>query len=127
MDFQSPDLLSSLLTATTEDLDGLDFGVILMTPDGTVTAYNAPETRLSGLSREKVIGRHFFKQIAPCTDNFMVSHRFETEPDLDATIDYVFTLKMRPTPVKLRLLRAADADRMALAVRTVGPVERQAT
>lgn len=121
MDFQSPNLLPALITASPEALNALDFGVILMNLDGVVTAYNAPESRLSGLSPEKVLGCHFFTQIAPCTNNFMVSHRFEKEADLDATIDYVFTLKMRPTPVKLRLLRAADVDRMALLVHVVDP------
>ncbi len=47
----------------------------------------------------------------------MVAHRFEGEPTLDAIIDYVFTLKMRPTKVKLRLLAAPSARRRYLLVK----------
>lgn len=41
-------------------------------------------------------------------NNFMVAHRFEEAAEnglpLDATIDYVLTLRMRPQRVQLRLL-----------------------
>lgn len=39
-------------------------------------------------------------------NNFMVAQRFLDEPEIDATIDFVLTLRMRPTPVKLRLLQS---------------------
>jgi hypothetical protein len=44
-----------------------------------------------------------------------VAFRFENEPVLDAIIDYVFTFRMKPTAVKLRLLRQ-NGRRMYLAV-----------
>jgi hypothetical protein len=37
-------------------------------------------------------------------NNFMVAQRFEDEPDIDVIIPFVLTLRMRPTPVRLRLL-----------------------
>jgi hypothetical protein len=41
-------------------------------------------------------------------NNFMIAQRFEdaaaTGAPLDATIDYVLTLRMRPVKVRLRLL-----------------------
>jgi len=115
--FDSPGLFAALAALDAEGLDRLDFGVVAMASDGTVTGYNVAESRLSGLSKDRVVGRHFFSSVAPCTDNFMVSHRFATESPLDATIDYVFTLRMKPRKVKLRLLRGADAPAMFLAVR----------
>jgi len=39
------------------------------------------------------------------------------EPDLDVIIDYVFTLKMRPTRVELRLLRSSTSPRQYVAIR----------
>jgi hypothetical protein len=45
----------------------------------------------------------------------MVAQRFETEPALDAIVDYVFTLRMQPTKVRLRLLRQ-PGRRMYLVV-----------
>lgn len=103
--FDEPGLVDRLEMADEAMLDELLFGVIAMEDDGVVAVYNAAESRLSGLSPAKVIGRHFFSAVAPCTNNFMVAHRFETELELDATIDYVFTLRMQPRKVRLRLLK----------------------
>jgi photoactive yellow protein len=50
-----------------ELLDALPFGAIQLAADGTVTGYNRAESVLSGLSPASVIGKNFFRQIAPCT------------------------------------------------------------
>jgi photoactive yellow protein len=49
-----------------ELLDALPFGAIQLAADGTVTGYNRAESVLSGLSPASVIGKNFFRQIAPC-------------------------------------------------------------
>jgi len=51
-----------------KELDSLPYGVIQLDAQGTVLRYNAYEEGLSGLTRQKVVGKNFFKQIAPCTD-----------------------------------------------------------
>jgi photoactive yellow protein len=117
--FTEPGLLDRLDVAGDAALDTAPFGIIAMAENGTVTSYNAAESRLTGLSPAKVIGRHFFSAVAPCTNNFMVAYRFETEPVLDAVIDYVFTLRMQPTKVRLRLLRQPGRRRMYLVVERV--------
>jgi photoactive yellow protein len=114
--FTDPRLLEWLEAADDAALDAAPFGVVVMTEDGVVTSYNAAESRLAGLAPAKVVGRHFFSAVAPCTNNFMVAHRFEMEPVLDAIIDYVFTLRMKPTKVKLRLLKQPGRRRMYLLV-----------
>jgi photoactive yellow protein len=116
LQFDQSDLLNAIENVSEEALEAAPFGVIAMALDGTVNLYNAAESRLAGLSPDKVVGRHFFSAVAPCTNNYLVAERFETEPTLDATIDYVFTLRMRPTPVRLRMLKAPDARRMYLLV-----------
>jgi photoactive yellow protein len=115
--FDMPDLIDVLETLGAEGLDALGFGVIAMAADGVVVGYNDAESALSGLAKDKVIGRHFFSAVAPCTNNFMVSHCYEAETDLDRTIDYVFTLRMKPRKVKLRMLKRTGARSMYLAVR----------
>ena len=115
--FDAPDLLDALTTLDAQALDTLPFGVIGMDAAGTVVEYNAYESRRAGISRDRVVGRHFFSEVAPCTNNYLVATRFEEEPALDAVIPYVFTLRMRPTPVELRLLRAPGAGRMYVLVR----------
>jgi photoactive yellow protein len=114
--FTDPGLLDWLEAADDVAPDTAPFGIIAMTQDGLVTSYSAAESRLSGLTPAKVVGRHFFNAVAPCANNFMVSHRFETEPTLDAVVDYVFTFRMQPTKVRLRLLKQPGALRNYLVV-----------
>ncbi|MBC8010378.1 MAG: photoactive yellow protein [Burkholderiales bacterium] len=116
MTIENPALLTELETASPAALDAAEFGLVRMKPDGTVLAYNTYEARLSGLSPEGVMGKNFFTQVAPCTNNFMVAERFQEPGALDALIDYVFTYKMKPTKVRLRLLKRADATEQYLAV-----------
>lgn len=99
-----------------EALDNLSYGVIGMTPDGTVEVYNTAEARLAGLSPSRVLGQPLFTVVAPCMNNYLVAQRFENEVELDVVIPYVLTLRMRPTPVKLRLLRTADQVRRFLLI-----------
>ena len=114
--FEDPTLFDWLAGASPDALDRLDFGVVAMALDGTVEQYNAFESKLAGLSRARVVGRNFFTSVAPCTNNFMVAHRLTSETDLDAVIDYVFTLRMTPKKVRLRLLRRTNAKQMYLLV-----------
>jgi photoactive yellow protein len=108
--FRDPGLLAHLSDASDEDLDALGFGVIGFDREGVVRRYNSWESRAAGLSPQRVLGHALFTVVAPCMNNFMVAQRFEDaaaagEP-LDAVIDYVLTLRMRPVKVKLRLLAA---------------------
>jgi photoactive yellow protein len=100
-------------------LDEVPFGVIGFTSDATVTIYNATESKNAGLSPQRVLGKHFFGEVAPCMNNFMIAQRFDDEEVLDDIISYVLTLRMRPTPVRLRLLKAPGcATRFVLIERT---------
>jgi photoactive yellow protein len=47
--------------------DRLPFGFIRMDAEGRLVAYNSQESALSGLSQTRVLGRNFFRTIAPCT------------------------------------------------------------
>jgi photoactive yellow protein len=119
INFEMP-LLGAQLDAMRNDsasYDGLDFGLVAMDLDGTVVAYNRVESQLAGLSQERVIGLEFFTDVAPCTNNYLVSGRYQEAASLDEFLDYTFTLKMRPTPVRLRLLKSERADRQYLAIK----------
>lgn len=117
MDFTQHDLIGVLDAAAHEELDQLSFGVIKLDPSGRVLAYNLPESSATGLSRERVLGRHFFTEVGPCMNNALVAGRFALESELDAELDYVFTQHLRPEPVRLRLLKSADSPSMYLLVR----------
>jgi len=104
------DLFERLESLTAEQLDVLAFGLIGFDLQGIVRRYNSLEAQLAGLSPQRVIGLPLFTAVAPCMNNLKVAGRFDAaaarEIVLDETLDYVFTLRMRPTRVRLRLLAA---------------------
>jgi photoactive yellow protein len=57
-----------LLSLTQEEVDKLPFGLIALDPGGTIVRYNEVESSLSGLDPQRVLGRNFFEEIAPCTN-----------------------------------------------------------
>jgi photoactive yellow protein len=97
-----------------DEIDALDFGVIGFDAQGIVQRYNRFESEAAGLSLDRVIGLHLFNVVAPCMNNYLVAQRFddavEQHKTLDAVIDYVLTLRMRPTRVQLRLLYQPGTD-----------------
>ena len=50
-----------------EQLDQLPYGLITLDATGRVVHYNDTEARLVGLPKNRVVGRSFFGEIAPCT------------------------------------------------------------
>ena len=98
-------------------LDALPFGVIGLDAEGETVIYNATESSYAGLARASVIGRPFVLATGVCMNNVLVAQRLEDEPELDATIDYVLTFRMRPTPVKLRMLKSAAARHRFILLR----------
>jgi photoactive yellow protein len=113
--FDEPALAAALTAMSDLELDALDFGVVEMNHECLVLRYNAAESRLSGLPPNRVIGRRFFLEVAPCSNNAQVAQRFEAAT-LDATIPYTLALRMKPVPVILRLLKAPDSTRMYFLV-----------
>lgn len=114
--FDAPDLGRSLEDASSATLDALDYGVVEMDRDAIVRRYNATESRHSGLSPERAVGRHFFRDVAPCCDNRHVAHRY-AQATLDETIEYTLAVRMRPARVVLRMLRHPERPTMHLLVR----------
>jgi len=110
--FDDIHLLAQLHSLNDSQLDELDFGVIAFDADIEVKRYNLYECQVTGLKQERVIGSQLFTDVAPCMNNFMVAQKFldarEAARPLDETIDYVLTWRMRPTPVKLRLLSSTN-------------------
>jgi photoactive yellow protein len=49
-----------------EALDALPYGLVTLDAEGRVIGYNDTESRLVGLPRERVIGKNFFVDVAPC-------------------------------------------------------------
>jgi photoactive yellow protein len=123
--FGDPGLLDALESGPVDRIDDLDFGLIVMARDGAVTGYNQAESQLSGLPVDEVVGRNFFIEVGPCTNNYLIAQRYQDcavqdgavqDGDLDEQLDYVFTYRMSPTPVRLRLMARRGSARQYLAV-----------
>lgn len=71
--------LEDIEVARPEALDVLAFGIIGFGPDGVVDRYNATESRLAGLSPDRVLGKHIFTAVAPCMNNYLVAQRSTTK------------------------------------------------
>jgi len=122
--FDQPGLATTLNGLSDAELDELEFGVIAIDDREVVCRYNALESRMAGLSPDRVVGKPLFDVVAPCMNNFLVAQRFQDAAAagqaLDAVVDYVLTLRMRPTKVKLRLLAVpGDAHRYVLILRNL--------
>jgi photoactive yellow protein len=120
--FDQAEIVAALATLDSDQLDALDFGVIGFDDDTIVRLYNTFESKAAGLAPPRVLGQPLFTVVAPCMNNFMVAQRFDDAFDageaLDATIDYVLTLRMRPVKVALRLIASpGSATRYVLVNR----------
>jgi len=106
--FQGDRLDTKLGQAAPEDLNRADFGVIKIDDDGEILFFNKYESDLSGVAPEEAVGKNFFTEIAPCTNNRLFRGRFKKglrKNDLDETFTYTYTYRMQPTLVTIHLYR----------------------
>lgn len=115
-----PNLLDALERASSEELDTARFGIVGFGRDYSIFAYNRFEQEIAGLSGDDIVGRHFFAEVAPCTDNFLVRGKFDDAwqngRDLDTLVPYTFSYRMVATRVQLRLLVRGDRAWMVVKI-----------
>jgi photoactive yellow protein len=111
--FDAPQLASQLNCMSDSELDALPFGVIEMNHQFKVLRYNIAESRHSKLPPDRVIGQHFFRDVAPWASSRLIAKRYQLD-SLDETIEYTATLQMQREPVTLRMLKPAYNERMYL-------------
>jgi photoactive yellow protein len=111
--FDNPDILYWLDDQPNNILDTLQFGVVKMDLVANVVYYNKEESAITGVLKENAIGKNFFAQIAPCTNNFLVAEKYRKE-FLDEQVQYVFTYVTQPIPVLLRMLKGSKGHQYLL-------------
>lgn len=68
METEGPiDALERLAALTQEEVDELPYGFVVLDGEGKILLYNRYESRLSRIAPERVLGKNFFKEVAPCT------------------------------------------------------------
>lgn len=110
LDFDDADILTALKQTNEADLNQADFGIVKMNHDGIVQFYSDGQTTISSVAADHAKGKVFFTDVAPCTNNFLVSGVFESELTVDKTLSYVYTVKMKPTQIKIRLLKDSETQ-----------------
>jgi photoactive yellow protein len=103
-----------------EAVDALPFGLIAVDANGTIEQYNAYESKLSRLAKERVTGRNFFRDVAPCTAVKEFQGRFErfvAEPgDGAESFDFVFPFAFGRQLVHITFLRRGGSRQIRLLV-----------
>jgi photoactive yellow protein len=106
--FDDENVGAKLLNADANILNDVDFGVIRVDDDGTVEFFNRYESELSGVDPDDAVGKNFFNELAPCSNNRLFRGRFKNgvrSGEMDERFTYTYTYKMRPTLVEVRLYR----------------------
>jgi len=109
LDFQEPNL-KDLRGIPREQFDALPFGVIQLDRDGTVKTYNRWESELARRKVETVIGKNFFRDVAPCTDVAAFRGRLDALPPGSSYVfDFEFDFPWGRRAVRVRFhIESAD-------------------
>lgn len=111
--FDTTDFENALAKMDPSKIDKLAYGAVQLDATGKVLAYNAAEGEITGRDPKAMIGKNFFKDVAPCTQ----SPRFEgvfrdgvKSGSLSVVFDYTFDYKMKPTQVRVHMKKAIAGD-----------------
>ena len=103
-------ILGEVGRLSAEELDALPFGAIELDTTGTVLSYNKAEERLAGRTRQDVVGKNFFRDIAPCTRVQRFFGAFEVgveRKQLSEVFDFTFRFPAGPREVRIRMIYSA--------------------
>lgn len=112
--------LESISRMSEGQLDALPFGAIRLDKDGKILNYNLTEAALTGRQKEKVVGRNFFTEVAPCTNVQTFAGRFREgmlKKELHAIFPYRFDFEMAPRDVTVTLFYSRQTDSAWVFVR----------
>jgi photoactive yellow protein len=111
-EWNEPEALTAEAVATMspEDWNEVAFGVIELDLAMTVRTYNPAECSLSRRNAASTIGRHFFEEVAPCTDGPGFRGRIETlRHGDDRSFDFEFAFPWGVEQVRVRALRLRES------------------
>ena len=120
--FGNDNIENTLANMKEGDLDQLAFGAIQLDATGKILEYNSAEGDITGRDPKSVIGKNFFKDVAPCTDSREFRGRFEDgvkEGNLNTMFEYVFDYQMKPTKVKVHMKKALVGNSYWIFVKRV--------
>ena len=109
-----------------EELDALPFGAVVVDLAGSIVAYNQYEARSARKDRESVVGRNFFRDVAPCTAVQGFEGRLQafvrSKKAVSERFNYFFPFAHGPVEVVITFLKLPGKDKILIAVeRTDAP------
>lgn len=111
--FGRDDFDNVLAKLTAREVDQLAFGAVQLDGKGTILQYNAAEASITGRDQKAVIGKNFFRDVAPCTSTPAFKGVFDAgvrDDNLNTMFEYVFDYNMSPTKVKIHMKKAISDD-----------------
>jgi photoactive yellow protein len=104
-------------------LDELPFGAIVVDYEGTIVQYNQYESRLAQRDRDAVLGRNFFREVAPCTGVQAFEGRmkaFLALPDaVSESFDYFFPFVHGSVDVTITFIKLTGKKQILIAVERI--------
>ena len=122
LSFESKDLANVLAKMGDKEIDQLAFGAIKVDAEGKILQYNAAEGEITGRDPKEVIGKNFFTEVAPCTNRPEFYGKFKegvSKGDLNTLFEYVFDYKMKPTKVKVHMMKAVVGEGYFIFVKRI--------
>jgi len=121
-------MIDDLSNLSAADIDALPFGYIALAPDGTVRKYNRYEADLARKDPQEVLGKNFFKEVAPCTQVKDFEGRFRqfaageiAEPTI--SFDFEFTFHHGTQKVRIGFVRSPLDKEIIVTVNRVRELE----
>lgn len=111
-----------LATMSEDEIDALPFGAIQLDKQGIILLYNAAESKITGRRREDVVGKNFFRDVAPCTRRPEFYGRFKEgikAGGLNVLFEYELDYRMNPTKVKVHMKKALTGDTYWIFVKRI--------
>lgn len=114
-------MLDDLSNLTPVEIDSLPFGYIALAPDGAIRKYNRFEADLARKDPQEVLGRNFFREVAPCTQVQEFEGRFRdfasgTSPEPALAFDFEFRFRHGTQAVRIGLVRSPLAQEVIVTV-----------
>jgi photoactive yellow protein len=118
--YMTKDQLLRAADMSPERMDELPFGAIVIDAAGTILRYNQFESQLAKLDAQRVIGKNFFRDIAPCTAVKAFEGRLEdfvaSDERMSVTFDFRFAFAHGPVDVAVTFMKMHGEDTFLIAV-----------
>jgi photoactive yellow protein len=111
-----------------DQLDVMPFGAIVVDANGGIVAYNQYEARLARKDRDAVIGKNFFRDVAPCTAVQAFQGRMHafirSKHRVSERFNYFFPFAHGPIEVTITFIKLRGKDQTLIAVERVEATRR---